>query len=218
MGTYKISTKNRVTRIPERGHYDKATVYKILDNAFVGHVGFVIDGQPFVIPMAYGRKGDNIYLHGATTSRLVGQLGEGIPACLTVTHLDGIVLARSTFHSSMNYRSAVILGQAKIVEKDRKIECLKVITNHILKGRWEETRLPNKNELKATTVLELKIDQASAKIRTGPPTDDKEDYDLDIWAGVLPMVTKTLSPDPDPDLKNEIPLPASLMGLLNEDS
>ena len=212
MGTYKINAKNRVTRIPERGYYDKATVHEILDSAFVGHVGFVMDGQPFIIPMAYGREDDNIYLHGATTSRLMRQLGEGIPACLTVTHLDGIVLARSTFHSSMNYRSAVILGQAKIVENDRKIDCLKVITNNILKGRWEETRPPHKNELKATTVLELKIDQASAKIRTGPPTDDKEDYDLDIWAGVLPMVTKTLSPDPDPDLKKEIPLPASLIG------
>jgi len=142
METYKINKNNRVTRIPDRGYYDKATVYEILDGAFVGHVGFVIDGQPFVIPMAFGRKEDHIYLHGATSSRLMRQLGDGIPACLTVTHLDGIVLARSTFHSSMNYRSAVIFGQAKIVENERKIECLKIITDHILKGRWEETRPP----------------------------------------------------------------------------
>jgi len=211
MGSYNIDAKNKVKRIPDRGYYDKATVYEILDSAFVGHVGFVIDGQPFVIPMAYGRKGNNIYLHGATSSRLVGQLGEGIPACLTVTHLDGMVLARSTFHSSMNYRSAVIFGQARIVEDDRKIECLKIITDHILKGRWEETRHPHKNELKATTVLELKIDQASAKIRTGPPIDDKEDYNLDIWAGVVPIISRTLPPEPDPDLKEGIQLPASLL-------
>jgi len=210
METYNIDTRNKVKRIPERGKYDKNTIYKILDAAFVAHVGFVSDGQPFVIPMAYGRKDDNIYLHGATTSRLIGQIGEGTPACLTVTHLDGIVLARSTFHSSMNYRSAVIFGQAKIVENDRKIECLKVITNHILKGRWDETRQPHENELKATTVLELKIDQASAKIRTGPPKDDKEDYSLDIWAGVVPIISRTLPPEPDPDLKEGIPLPASL--------
>ncbi|MCZ6899759.1 MAG: pyridoxamine 5'-phosphate oxidase family protein, partial [Bacteroidetes bacterium] len=179
MGSYNIDSKNKVKRIPDRGYYDKATVYEILDGAFVGHVGFVIDGQPFVIPMAFGRKEDHIYLHGATSSRLMRQLSDGIPACLTVTHLDGIVLARSTFHSSMNYRSAVIFGQAKIVENERKIECLKIITDHILKGRWEETRPPHDKELKATTVLELTIKQASAKIRTGPPIDDKEDYDLD---------------------------------------
>ncbi len=210
MGSYNIDSKNKVKRIPDRGYYDKATVYEILDGVFVGHVGFVIDGQPFVIPMAFGRKEDHIYLHGATSSRLMRQLGDGIPACLTVTHLDGIVLARSTFHSSMNYRSAVIFGQAKIVENERKIECLKIITDHILKGRWEETRPPHDKELKATTVLELTIEQASAKIRTGPPIDDKEDYDLDIWAGVIPIISRTLPPVPDPDLKEGIQLPASL--------
>ncbi len=211
METYNIDSRNRVNRIPDRGNYDRATIYKILDEAFVGHVGFVNDGQPFVIPMAYGRKGDNIYLHGATTSRLVRQLGEGIPACLTVTHLDGIVLARSTFHSSMNYRSAVIFGHASIVENARKTECLKIITDQILSGRWEETRPPRNNELKATTVLELTIEQASAKIRTGPPIDDKEDYNLDIWAGVIPIISQSLPPNPDPDLKEGIQLPASLL-------
>ena len=211
METYNIDSRNRVNRIPDRGNYDRATIYKILDTAFVGHVGFVSDGQPFVIPMAYGRKDDNIYLHGATSSRLVRQLGEGIPTCLTVTHLDGIVLARSTFHSSMNYRSAVIFGQACIVENERKMECLKIITDQILSGRWEETRPPHKNELKATTVLELTIEQASAKIRTGPPIDDKEDYNLDIWAGVIPIISQTLPSEPDPDLKEGIQLPASLL-------
>jgi len=187
MKKYPVTLRNKVKRIPDRGHYDKKTLYSILDAGFVAHVSFVLDDQPFVIPMAYGRKGEKIYIHGATSSRLIKSIKTGIPVCLCVTHLDGVVFARSVFHSSLKYRSAVVFGTATEVAENRKNSALKVISDQIAKGRWEEARLPNKKELKATSILELKIDQASSKIRTGGPKDEKEDYDLPIWAGVIPL-------------------------------
>jgi len=210
MSEYSKTTKNQVKRIPKRGHYDQKTIFEILDAGFLAHVGFVVDGAPFVIPTAYGRDGEVIYLHGASKSRMLTNLKEGIPVCLTVTHLDGLVLARSSFNHSMNYRSVVLFGTAKEVDKEDKYDALQIISENILKGRWDEAREPNQKELKATTVLALQIDQASAKIRSGPPVDDKSDYDLPIWAGVLPIELQTSAPETDPLLKEEIPLPESV--------
>jgi len=213
MDNFPKTDLNRVRRIPKRGHYDKATIYEILDESFICHVGFVVDQHPFVIPTAYGRKDDTLYIHGATTSRMLQQAQQGIPVTVTVTHLDGIVLARSAFHHSMNYRSAVIFGTAKIVEGAEKEEALYIISEQILKGRWDEARQPNAKELKATTVLAIEIEQASAKIRTGPPGDDAEDYELPIWAGVLPITQNYGTPITDPLLKKDIPLAKSVQAL-----
>jgi len=210
MEQFPKTSRNQVRRIPKRGHYDKATIYDILDAGFLCHVGFVVDGQPFVIPTAYGRKGDTLYIHGATTSRMLQQAQQGIPVTVTVTHLDGLVLARSSFHHSMNYRSAVVFGTAKMVEDDTKNEALYIISEQILKGRWDEARVPNAKELKATTVLAIDIEEASAKIRTGPPGDDKPDYELPIWAGVLPIQQTYGTPIPDPLLQSTIPLAQSV--------
>ena len=203
MSEYNITDKNRVKRVPSRGSYDEVLVHEILDAGFVGHVGFCVEEQPFVIPMAYGRKGKTVYLHGATTSRLIKQLKQGTPVCMTVTHLDGVVLARSAFHHSMNYRSVVIFGKAfEVIEN--KNEALEIISEHILRGRWTATRKPNAKELKATTVLRLTIEQASAKVRKGPPVDEKEDYQLPIWAGVLPIEQIYHQPVPDPLMNTEL--------------
>ncbi|MEQ8242627.1 pyridoxamine 5'-phosphate oxidase family protein [Fulvivirga sp.] len=215
MGGYRIDQRNKVKRVPERGHYDKSTVFEILDAGKICHASFVVDNQPFVIPTIYGRDGDCLYLHGATTSRLIKQLETGVQISLAVTHLDGLVLARSAFHHSMNYRSVVIFGTAKLVMEDNKMQALKVISDQLVPGRWEESRQPNAKELKATAVLEIKIDQASAKIRTGGPKDDKEDYDLDIWAGVVPMQTTYQAIIPDIELKNGIAIPKSVINLIN---
>lgn len=209
------SDRSKVKRIPKRGYYDSATIYKILDDDFIAHVGFVIDDQPFVIPTAYGRKDKTIYLHGATTSRMLVAVEKGIPVCLTVTHLDGIVLARSAFNHSMNYRSAVIFGTARLVAGQEKEEALFIISEQILKGRWDESRLPIPKEMKATTVLAMEIEEASAKIRTGPPSDDKPDYELPIWAGVIPIERTYLTPVADPQLAEGIPLAASTYNVNN---
>ncbi len=216
MENYPIDQRNKVKRIPKRGHYDRDTIYPILDAAFLCHIGFSIDGQPFVIPTSYGRKGDQIYLHGASTSRMLVNLEKGLPLCLTVTHLDALVLARSAFHHSMNYRSAVVFGKAVLVEGEEKMEGLRLISEQILKGRWEESRQPTNKEMKATTVLRLDIEQASAKIRTGPPGDDKEDYELPIWAGVVPFETSWGIPEDDPLLKEGIDLAKSVQHLRNQ--
>ena len=213
MKTYGPSSRNKVKRVPKRGHYDQKTVYEVLDAGFVCHVGFVVNGQPFVIPTAYGREDDTIYIHGATKSRMMMAAGEGVPICITVTHLDGIVLARSAFHHSMNYRSVVVFGEAHEVEPDQKNHALYVISEQILKDRWEESRQPSEKELKATTVLAVKINEASAKIRTGPPSDDKADYELPIWAGVIPMETVYREPLTDPDLTVGIPIAPSVLQL-----
>ena len=203
MGKLYFSEKSRIKRIPDRGHYDEKTLFSILDTGRICHMGFCLNGQPFVIPTLYGRDGSKIYVHGASTSRMLKNLEKGVPVCLTVTHVDGLVLARSAFHHSMNYRSAVVFGRAVLVAEDKKEHALKVISDHIIPGRWEEVRSPNKKELKATSVLALKIDEASSKIRTGPPSDDKEDLELGIWAGVVPFNTtfgKALS---DESVKDE---------------
>ncbi|MEM9920370.1 MAG: DinB family protein [Bacteroidota bacterium] len=214
MESYPVNQRNKVKRVPRRGHYDRETVHRILDIGCVAHIGFVVDGQPFVIPTAYGRSGDRLYLHGATKSRMMTNLEEGIPVCVTVTYLDGIVLARSAFHHSMNYRSAVIFGKAHILEGAEKEKALFCISEQILKGRWAEVRQPSEKEMKATMVLALTIDQASAKIRTGPPGDDLPDYELPIWAGVLPIHRSYGQAISDPKLRAGIPLPASVKNQL----
>lgn len=212
MDSFEKTNRNRVKRIPKRGHYDKTTVYEILDAGCVGHVGFAVDDQPFVIPTIYGRQGDTLFLHGATTSRLLVKLQQGIPVCVTVTQIDGLVLARSAFHHSMNYRSVMVFGNARLVPAAEKVQALEVISEQILKGRWEEIRLPNAKELKATSVLALEIEQASAKIRTGPPGDEPEDYALPIWAGVLPIHTHYGLPEADPLLQEGLMIPPSVLG------
>lgn len=213
MHEFPTSPRNKVKRIPKRGHYDKTTIYNILDASFLCHVGFVVDGQPFVIPTAYGRDGDKIYLHGSSKSRMLQAMEPGIPVCLTVTHLDGLVLARSAFHHSINYRSAVIYGTAQKVKGDEKERALYIISENILQGRWDEVRPPNAKELKATSVVSIEIESASAKIRQGPPGDDQPDYELDIWAGILPMRQITDAPVPDPLLKAGVPISPSVKKL-----
>ncbi len=202
---YPKSPRNTVKRIPKRGHYDEATVFSILDAGFLCHLGFVVDGQPYVIPTSYGRKGARLYIHGASTSRMLKVTETGIPVCLTVTHVDALVLARSAFHHSMNYRSAVVFGTAELVtDEDEKMDALFCISENILKGRWDEVRPPNAIEMKATSVLAIDIEEASAKIRTGPPGDDAEDYDLPVWAGLLPVKKGYEEAVPDPLLKEGI--------------
>ena len=197
------SKRTQVGRLPKRGDYSKETIHGILDSAFLCHVGFVVDGQPFVIPTGYGRDGETLYIHGSAASRMLRNLEKGIDACVTVTLLDGIVLARAAFHHSMNYRSVVMLGTAILVEDtETKREALRIISEQIVPGRWDDVRQPNDQELKATTVLSFPIDEASAKVRTGPPADDEEDYGLDIWAGVLPLSLQPGTLIPDPRLKS----------------
>ena len=184
------TARTRVVREPQRAVYDRETVYRILDEAFLCHIGFVVDGQPFVIPTSYGRNAANLYVHGSAASRMLRHLqsGVGAPVCITVTLLDGLVLARSVFNHSMNYRSVVILGNATLVDDPaEKLSALRILSEHILPGRWEDARQPNPQELKATSVLRVPIEEFSAKVRTGPPIDDEEDYSFPTWAGVLPL-------------------------------
>ena len=182
------TARTRVVREPERAVYDRAAAYKILDAGFVCHAGFVVDGQPFVIPTSYGRAGDNLYLHGSAASRMLRNLDQGIPICVTVTLLDGLVLARSIFNHSMNYRSVMILGTAVAVnDPEEKLEALRLLSEHILPGRWAEVRQPNEKELKATLVMRLPIEEFSAKVRQGPVVDDEQDYAFPTWAGVIPL-------------------------------
>ncbi len=215
MEQFSIDERNKVRRVPQRGQYDKASVFSILDAGFLCHVSFAVDGQPFNIPMAYGRKGDVLYLHGATKSRLIQRLREGIAVCICVTHLDGIVLARSAFHHSMNYRSAVLFGKAGLVDEGRKEGALRIISEQIVPGRWAECRPVLDKELKATHVLAFQIEQASAKIRSGPPKDETADYDLPVWAGVLPMQVQYLPPEPDPDLQHNLEVAESVRRLMD---
>jgi|ERR1700677_639305 nitroimidazol reductase NimA-like FMN-containing flavoprotein (pyridoxamine 5'-phosphate oxidase superfamily) len=182
------SARTRLVREADRAVYDRAAAYKILDEGFICHVGFVADGQPFVIPTSYGRVGDSLYIHGSAASRMLRRVDEGIAVCVTVTLLDGLVLARSIFNHSMNYRSVVILGTARAVTDGKeKLEALQLLSEHILPGRWSESRQPNEKELKATSVLRLPIDEFSAKVRQGPAVDDEEDYAFPTWAGVIPL-------------------------------
>jgi len=190
--------RTKVVREPQRAVYDRAAAYKILDEGFICHVGFVIDDQPFVIPTGYGRVGDNIYLHGSSASRMLRNLDQGVPVCVTVTLLDGLVLARSIFNHSMNYRSVVVLGTAVAVrDPEEKLQALRLLSEHIIPGRWEDSRQPNDKELKATLALRLPITEFSAKVREGDVIDDEEDYSFPTWAGIVPLSTVAGSPIDD---------------------
>ena len=192
--TQMPSARTRVVREADRAVYDREAVYRILDEGFLCHVGFVVDGQPFVIPTSYGRKDASLYIHGSAASRMLRQLKDGVPVCITVTLLEGLVLARSIFNHSMNYRSVVVLGKATLVDDPQeKLEALRILSQHILPGRWADSRQPNERELKATSVLRVPIEEFSAKVRQGPAIDDEEDYSFPTWAGVVPleMVART---------------------------
>ena len=200
--------RTQLRRLPKRGSYDPQIIHSILDAAFLAHVGFQVEGQPFVIPTLFGREGDTLYLHGSAASRMLNHLADGVPACVTVTLVDGLVLARSAFHHSMNYRSVVAFGTAREIEDpDRKTHALRVVSDHLIAGRWDDVRTPSEKELKATAVLEFAIEEASAKIRTGPPLDDEEDYALPVWAGVLPLKLRAEEPLPDERLAESIAVP-----------
>jgi len=204
-----------VKRLPERGYYDAATLHAILDQTFLCHIGFAVDGQPYVIPTSFGRAGDMLYVHGSAASRMLRSLAGGVPMCLTVTLLDGLVVARSLFHSSMNYRSVVVLGTARqVTDREEKLSALRAISEQIFPGRWDDARQPNEEELKATSVLAMRLEEASAKIRTGPPKDEEADYALPIWAGVLPLRVHAGVPEADPALPAD--LAARVPGYLRE--
>jgi nitroimidazol reductase NimA-like FMN-containing flavoprotein (pyridoxamine 5'-phosphate oxidase superfamily) len=192
------TARTRVVREAERAAYDRETVYQILDEGFLCHVGFAVEGQPFVIPTSYGRVESNLYIHGSAASRMLRQMKDGVAVCVTVTLLDGLVLARSIFNHSMNYRSVVILGKATLVDDPKeKIEALYALSQHILPGRWDDSRQPNERELKATSVLRVPIQEFSAKVRIGPPVDDEPDYAFPTWAGVIPLETVAGEPIDD---------------------
>jgi nitroimidazol reductase NimA-like FMN-containing flavoprotein (pyridoxamine 5'-phosphate oxidase superfamily) len=201
--------RTTLKRLPKRGVFDRELVYQILDEGFVCHVSFAVDGQPFVIPTGYARAGDQLYIHGSQVSRMLRTLSSGIEVCVAVTLVDGLVLARSAFHHSVNYRSVVIFGRAALVaERDAKLAALFAFSEHVIPGRWNDVREPTEQELKATTVLSLPLGEASAKVRTGPPVDDDEDYALPIWAGVLPLKLVAGEPVSDPRLPDSIEPPA----------
>jgi hypothetical protein len=200
--------RTRLVREADRAVYDREVVNQILDEGFLCHVGFVVDGQPFVIPTSYGRKGDSLYIHGSAASRMLRQMNEGVPVCVTVTLLDGLVLARSIFNHSMNYRSVVVLGKATlVVDLAEKLEALRLLSEHIIPGRWADSRQPNERELKATSVLRLPIEEFSAKVRQGPVIDDEEDYSFPTWAGVVPLKTKVGEPIADARMGENIGVP-----------
>lgn len=201
--------RTRVVREPQRGVYDRETIYKILDEGLVCHVGFCADGQPFVIPTLYARIGDAVYFHGSAASRMLRGVSEGANVCLTVTLTDGIVLARSVFNHSMNYRSVVALGKATLVDAPQeKLDALRGFTEKILPGRWTDARQPNEKELKSTSILRLPLTEVSAKVRVGPPEDDAADYALPVWAGVIPLHVAAGAPVRDEKCDLGIPLPA----------
>lgn len=187
--TQMPTARTRVVREADRAVYDRETIYRILDEGFLCHVGFAIDGQPFVIPTSYGRKNARLYIHGSAASRMLRHAQkDGVAVCITVTLLDGLVLARSVFNHSMNYRSVVVLGKATLVDDpEEKLAALRVLSEHILPGRWDDSRGPNERELKATSVLRVPIEEFSAKVRVGPAIDDEEDYAFPTWAGVVPL-------------------------------
>jgi nitroimidazol reductase NimA-like FMN-containing flavoprotein (pyridoxamine 5'-phosphate oxidase superfamily) len=203
-----LTERTQLRRLPNRGSHETEIIHQILDAAFLAHVGFNVNGQPFVIPTLFGREGDKLYLHGSAASRMLRELSTGVPACVTVANVDGLVLARSAFHHSMNYRSVVAFGTArKIEEVEKKTHALRVISEHLIRGRWDEVREPNEQELKATSVLEFPIEEASAKMRSGPPIDDEEDYALPVWAGVLPLAVSAGEPVRDSKMGSEAEVP-----------
>jgi hypothetical protein len=208
MSDFTPTERTQVHRLPKRGIYERETVYRILDEGLVCHVGFVADSKPVVIPTSYGRKGDTLYLHGSPGSRMFRALGKGADVCIAVTLLDGLVLARSAFHHSMNYRSVVIFGKATPLEDTAaKREALRAFTEHVAPGRWQEIRQPSEKELQSTTVLAIPLKEVSAKVRTGPPIDDEEDYALPVWAGVLPLELTPATPLPDDRLPKGTAVP-----------
>ena len=205
--------RSQIKRLPQRGEYDRQVIYQILDEGLICHVGFGVNGQPFVIPTAYGRVDDRLYIHGSPASRMLRTLKTGIDVCVTVTLLDGLVLARSAFHHSMNYRSVVVFGTASLVEREEeKWEALKAFTDHIIPGRWAEVRQPTHQEVTGTLVLSLALTEASAKMRSGAPSDDEADYALPVWAGELPLKMTPLPPIADPRLARNTPLPDYVQG------
>jgi nitroimidazol reductase NimA-like FMN-containing flavoprotein (pyridoxamine 5'-phosphate oxidase superfamily) len=207
MDQFPPTSRTQVKRLPKRGVYDKAAVHAILDEGFVCHVGFTLDAQTYVIPTGYVRVDDRIYIHGSPASRMLGALSQALDVCVTVTLLDGLVLARSAFHHSMNYRSVVVLGKARLVtDPAEKTAALHAFVDHVVLGRWDEVRQPTAKELQSTNVLALALDEVSAKVRTGPPIDDEEDYALPIWAGVVPLRTTAGEPAADPRLPPGLPL------------
>ena len=213
MTEFTKTGRNRVKRIPERGHYDRETIYHILDEALICHVGFVEKGQPFVIPINFARVDDAIFLHGAKASCLLKHVEAGHPVCVETTIVDGLVLARSVFHHSINYRSVVLFGRGRLIEDEQeKLTALKAVTEHLIPGRWQEARLPNRKELNATSVVSIEIGEASAKIRVGPPVDEDEDYALPVWAGILPLRETPLQPTQDDLQSDDIPLPLYIAG------
>jgi uncharacterized protein len=202
------TARTTLKRLPQRGASDRETINQILDEGVVCHVGFIVDGQPFVIPTGYARDGQKLYIHGSQASRMLRTIEQGIEVCLTVTLVDGIVLARSAFHHSMNYRSVVVFGRAAIIDdRDEKLAALRRLSEHMIPGRWEDVRQPSERELKLTTVLSLPLDEASAKIRTGPPLDDDEDYSLNVWAGTIPLHLAANAPISDDRLPPNIKVP-----------
>jgi len=204
----KLTKRTELRRLPKRGSHEAQTIYAILDAGFLAHVGFQMNGQPFVIPTLYGRQENKLYLHGSAASRMLGELETSMPVCINVTLVDGLVLARSAFHHSMNYRSVVAFGSArKIDDPEQKTQALRVISEHLIAGRWNDVRSPTGKELKATSVLEFSIEEASAKVRAGPPLDDEEDYSLPIWAGILPLRLEAKTPVPDPRLQDGVKAP-----------
>lgn len=205
------SERTRLRRLPQRGSYERASIDPILDEALFCHVGFVADGQPFVIPTIHARVEDRLYVHGSAASRMLRGMEKGLPVCVTVSLIDGLVMARSAFHHSMNYRSVVVLGPAHAVsDPAEKLVALRAIVEHVAPGRWDEVREPNEKELKATLVVRVSLAEASAKLRTGPPIDDEEDYALPCWAGVIPLRLTTLPAVDDPRLASGIPLSPSV--------
>jgi nitroimidazol reductase NimA-like FMN-containing flavoprotein (pyridoxamine 5'-phosphate oxidase superfamily) len=202
------TARNNVKRLPERGHYDAATIYPIVDAALICHVGFALDGQPYVIPTLHARHNDTILLHGAKGSRLLRHIQSGGEVCITITLIDGIVLARSVFHHSINYRSVVLFGKGAVIADDQlRLQALEAFTERLIPGRWQDVRLPNALELKQTTIVAVPIESASAKLRTGPPGDEDGDLDLPVWAGVLPLRQIAGAPMADPQLKPGVELP-----------
>jgi uncharacterized protein len=208
----QVTQRSKLKRLPKRGNQERELIHSILDEALIAHVGFVTDNQPFVIPMAYGRDGDRLYLHGSPVSRLLKTLEQGVDICFTVTILDGLVIARSLFHHSMNYRSVVLFGKAQpVVSESEKMSALQALTEQMIPGRWHEARIPSVKELKATSVLAFEIEEGSAKFRTGMPLDDPEDYSLPYWAGELPLQLTADAPIADPNLSSKIALPKNLV-------
>ncbi len=199
--------RTAVKRHPERGSYDRATIDAIVDEALICHVGFLVDEQPYVIPTIHARDGDMLYLHGSPGSRMLRNLAQGVDVCVTVTLLDGLVLARSVYHHSMNYRSVLVLGRAReVTDREEKLRAMRTVVEHVLPGRWDDARQPNEAELKGTTILAISLQEASAKIRTGPPKDIEEDLALPVWAGVIPLELVPSVPIPDKGI--EVPPPA----------